>query len=85
MVFLQHVDKYQTTVLKIMILESNAALVVQDLLLGYKHDEFVAFRAIIHDAVPIFCIWQSKYICNVRVVKPDGSKLREVQLCPDGL
>ena len=82
-VFFHHLDKYQITIFRVVILESIAALVEQDLLIGNNHDELVSLRVIIHDAVLIFRFWQIKYFRYAPAVKPDKSEPGEGRLLPE--
>ena len=82
-VFFLCVDRYQIMIFHIMILESIAALIEIHPLVRHNHDELVALRAIIHDAVLILRFWQRKYAQNAPVFKPDGSEPGEGRLHPD--
>ena len=60
-----------------------ADLIEQDILVWHNHDELVALRATIHDAVLIFCFRQRKHVRNAPVIKPESSKPRDVHLLSD--
>ena len=58
-----------------MILDSIAALIEYDFLVGNNHDELIALRTIIYDTVIIFCFRQRKYfemhmLSNQTVLNP---------------
>ena len=84
-VFFHSVDKYQITVLHIMIVDLITDLIEKYLLIGYQHDKLFAFRTVIYYTELIFRFWQKRYGCDAPVVKPDGPKPRKDFLCYDVL
>ena len=66
-----------------MIVEYIVDLIEQYPPVRNNHDELFDLRAIIYDAVLIFCFLQIKYVCDTHVVKPDGYKPMEGRLHPD--